>query len=92
MNRIQKILYSKEGRIMISLLLGFGLASLFKKACHDRDCLVFYAPPMEKIKDKVFEFNDKCYQFKARGTMCKDGMETIQTKQTTDNDNDNDNN
>ena len=80
MNRIQKILYSREGRYMVSILLGFGLASLFKKACSDRDCLAFYAPPVEKVKDKVFEFDDKFYQFKSRGTVCKDNVETILTR------------
>ena len=80
MNRIQKILYSKEGRYMISILLGFGLASFFKKACNDRNCLAFFAPPVEKVKDKVFEFDDKCYQFKSRGTVCNDEIETILTR------------
>ena len=45
-----KLLESKTGVIMMSILWGLGLACLFRKVCKDRDCIVYHAPNMEEIK------------------------------------------
>ena len=49
-----KFVHTETGKIIMSILLGFGLASLFRIVCKDKDCLIFYAPPLEKIKDKIY--------------------------------------
>lgn len=77
MNKIQKIIHSTVGRYIISILLGLGLATLFRKVCNDRSCMVFYAPPSKEVDGKVFEFDNECYTFKARGSMCHKHKETI---------------
>ena len=41
---LRRLIYSDIGRIIISILLGLGLATLFRKVCNDRNCLVFKAP------------------------------------------------
>lgn len=67
---IQKAIHSKSGKIVISLVLGFGLATLFRKVCHDRTCLHFSAVSNDKIKNKIFKFNNKCYTFKENAVSC----------------------
>jgi len=47
---IRRLIYTPAGNIMISILLGLGLATLFRKSCKNRNCLVFQAPPIDKIK------------------------------------------
>ena len=59
------------GRILISILLGLGLATLFRKVCKDRKCMVFKAPDISNIKDKIFKYNDKCYQYTEKSQSCK---------------------
>jgi hypothetical protein len=59
------------GRILISVLLGLGLATLFRKVCKDRKCMVFRAPDISNIKDKIFKYNDKCYQYTEKSESCK---------------------
>ena len=54
----------------MSVLLGIGISTLFRKVCKDRNCLVFKAPSFDKIKDKVFKFNDKCYSYTENLTKC----------------------
>ena len=49
-----KFVHTETGKVIMSILLGFGLASLFRTVCKDKDCLLFYAPPLEKIKDKMY--------------------------------------
>ena len=58
------------GRILISVLLGLGLATLFRKVCKDRKCMVFKAPDISEIKDKIFKYNDKCYQYTEKSESC----------------------
>lgn len=65
-----KFIHSKRGRLIMSVLLGFGLASLFRNICKNKDCLRFYAPPLKEIKDKIYKKNDKCVKYKYVATKC----------------------
>ena len=60
---IRRLIYSKFGRYIISFILGMGLASLFRRACRERNCLKFVAPPLNKIDKQVFQYNNTCYKF-----------------------------
>lgn len=80
MNRISKLIQSYTGKTIISILLGLGLATLFRKACKDRQCMVFYAAPIEKVHDKVYKFNDKCYNFKSATVSCDLSKKLVHTE------------
>lgn len=67
---IRRILYSEFGKHIISAILGLGIATLFRKVCKDRSCLVFHAPNIGKIRGQVFKFNNKCYKFKESAVTC----------------------
>ena len=45
---LRRLLYGPVGRIVIPILLGLGLATLFRKVCKDRSCLIFHAAPFSK--------------------------------------------
>jgi len=74
---LRRLIYSNVGKYIISILLGLGIATLFRRVCKDRSCLVFKAPPISKIKDQIFKFDDKCYVFKEHGQKCNSGKKTI---------------
>ena len=67
---LRRLIYSDVGRYVISILLGLGLATLFRKVCNDRSCLVFHAPHINKIKGQVFDFDGKCYTFEEKAARC----------------------
>ena len=69
--KIKQIIYSPAGRIIISMLLGLGLSSIFRKACTNRSCLVFKAATLKKIKGQIFKYNNKCYEFEQAAHTCK---------------------
>lgn len=73
----KKFLYSTNGKILISIILGFGLASLFRKVCSKRNCIVFEAPPLEELKDQVYKYNDKCVKLSSTATKCNDKKKTV---------------
>lgn len=66
----QKFIKSDSGRFIVSVILGFGLASLFKKVCKGKGCYRFVAPEMVKIDNKIYSFDDKCYTYKPKAVGC----------------------
>jgi len=66
---IRRLLYNPYSPIIISILLGFGLATLFRlKAVHE-----FKGPSLDKIEGKTFKMNEKCYEYAYQHQSCKTG-------------------
>lgn len=59
---VRRLLYSSYSKFVISILLGFGLATMFRKVCNDRNCLLFKAPTMTEIENMVYKKNGECYK------------------------------
>ena len=74
---IRRLLYNPYSSIIISMILGFGLATLFRKSCSLRGCYEFRGPPMDKIKGKTFKMDNKCYQYDYQHQSCKAGNSKI---------------
>jgi hypothetical protein len=72
-----KFVHTETGKIIMSILLGFGLASLFRKVCKDKNCLVFHAPPLDDFKDKVYKSNGKCVKYNYVPTKCSINAKTV---------------
>jgi hypothetical protein len=58
------------GTILISIVLGLGLAALFQKACKDNNCMIIKGPPYKEIKDKIYIHAGKCVVYKPESTTC----------------------
>ena len=67
---MMRLLHTNNGRYAISFILGMGLASLFRKICKDRNCLIFKAPPLSEVTANTYAYGDKCYTFKEHLTKC----------------------
>ena len=67
---LKRLIYGEPGKIIISIILGLGLATLFRKVCKDRDCIVFKAPDIKKIHNQIFKFEGKCYKFSEEIERC----------------------
>jgi len=66
----QRLLHTETGRIIISIVLGLGIASLFRKACKNRSCIVFRAPPLKDLEKDVYQLDDRCYEYKPKAVKC----------------------
>ncbi len=60
-----------SGRIFVSIIWGLGLAAFFRKSCKDRSCLLIRGPKPNKIKDKIYQFNNRCYTYLPYSVSCK---------------------
>ena len=45
---LKQLIYSPGGKVFISVLLGLGLATMFRKACNERNCLKFVGPSVKE--------------------------------------------
>ena len=67
---VSKFIHTPNGKALMSILLGFGLASLFRTICKDRNCIIFHAVDLDKIKDKVYKVDNKCYKYNMKSARC----------------------
>jgi hypothetical protein len=74
---IGKFVHSKSGKTIMSILLGFGLATLFRSVCKNKECIVFSAPPLEDINGKTYKFDNKCYKYVPIQTKCNSNKKII---------------
>ena len=74
---VKRILYSDFGKIVISILLGFGFACLFYKVCNDKNCIVFTGPIIKEVDGKVFEYGNKCYKYSIKQHPCDSQKQTV---------------
>lgn len=74
---MKKFMQSPYGKIVISIILGFGLSTLFRKSCSDKNCIEFKSPPLDKINDQVYKYDEKCYLFKQHHSSCNPNKKTV---------------
>ena len=72
-----RFVHTETGKIIMSILLGFGLASLFRTVCKDKDCIIFHAPPLDKFQDKIYKNGDKCYKYTPVATKCDANVKIV---------------
>jgi hypothetical protein len=74
---MRQFLKSTNGKLVISIILGFGLSTLFRKCCKDKSCIEFKSPPLADLDNQVYKYDDKCYLFNANPVTCSPVQKTI---------------
>jgi hypothetical protein len=74
---IKRLLNSGMGRVFISILLGLGLATLFRKVCKDKNCIKFSGPVIGEIEGKTYKHGDKCYTYTSNPTKCDNTKKVV---------------
>jgi hypothetical protein len=75
----KRLLHTSIGKGFISIMLGLGLASLFRKVCKDKDCIVFSGPVISEIQDKTFKYGKECYTYTPETAPCDSTRRTVET-------------
>jgi hypothetical protein len=75
--RFRNVLKNPASRIVIAIVWGLGLATLFQKACKGRNCIIYKAPHLEDVKGKTFRFEGQCYQYTPRTVQCNKEKEVV---------------
>jgi hypothetical protein len=74
---LDKFVHSPTGKILMSVILGFGLATLFRAVCKGNRCRIVSAPPLEELDDQIYKFDDSCYQMTRNAVTCDAKKQTI---------------
>jgi hypothetical protein len=73
---LDKFVHNSTGKIIMSILLGLGLATFFRSVCKGKRCQIIAAPPMEEIENQTYRFDQKCYKMEKHAVKC-DKTKTI---------------
>ena len=75
---IEKLFNTETGKKLMSIILGLGLATLFRESCKSSNCLIYQSPPLADLTSKTYKHNGKCYTFKEESTKCDNNKKKIQ--------------
>lgn len=78
---LDRLLKTETGKAFVSILLGLGLASLFRRVCHDDKCLRFNGPVLDEVEGKTFKSGDKCYKYESVHTKCENTKKSVDIHQ-----------
>jgi hypothetical protein len=74
---MNRLLNTEQGKIIISVIWGLGLAFLFfKQTCKGDHCVVYSAPPAN-THENIFALEDQCYQFVPYNVKCEKSKRPI---------------
>ena len=77
---LRRLIYGDVGKVVISIILGLGLATLFRRFCDGKDCYTFIGPKQNAIRDQIFSFdskNSKCYTMREQSVKCNSKPKTV---------------
>ena len=66
---MNKLLNTEVGQRIVSIILGLGLASMFRKVCNNNNCLVIKGPKIVEM-DKYYKIDKKCYKYNTYPINC----------------------
>lgn len=70
MVNLKKVMESEFGAITISVILGLGLAAIFRSACKDGKCVVIESPPKDELDKYVYKIDSDCYKYTSIAAKC----------------------
>jgi len=74
---LKRLLNTDLGKFFISVLLGLGLATLFRKVCKDKNCIAFNGPVISEIDGKIYKYGEKCYKYEASAAKCDANKQVV---------------
>lgn len=81
---LHNLLHTPRGQIVLSIILGLGLATIFRRVCKGNDCFSFIGPEQNNLRDKIFKFNsdndnnDDCYILKEELVKCDNNKKKLE--------------
>jgi hypothetical protein len=79
-NVVKNLMYTNIGKIILSVLLGLGFATLFRQICNSKDCYRFIGPQHNALRDKIFASDTdrtQCYTLVEENIQCGSKSKTL---------------
>lgn len=80
-NVVKNLMHTNMGKIILSVLLGLGFATLFRQVCNSKDCYRFIGPQHNALRDKIFATDSdktQCYTLVEENIQCGSKSKTLE--------------
>lgn len=67
---LDDVMQTNVGSILISVIIGLGMASFFRRVCKDGRCVIIKGPDLKTIEDNVYKLDNECYKYTPKMTNC----------------------
>ena len=74
---IKKWIHSETSKYIISIILGLGLSTLFRKECYGDNCIEFKSPPIQELEKETYLYGKKCYPYKSNSEHCDSQKKSV---------------
>jgi len=74
---IKYLLNDPIGKIFISIILGLGLATMFRTVCKEKNCIRFHGPVISEIDGKIYKHGGKCYKYEVQSSGACDANKRV---------------
>ena len=74
---IGRLLNSSLGQILLSILLGLGLSTIFKQSCSGQSCITYHGPILGQIEGKTYQYGERCYTYTIAPIQCSSVRQSV---------------
>ncbi len=71
---MDNFLKSRTGIVIVSIIWGLGIASLFRRVCVNNNCIVIRGPNSDDVRETIYRNRRKCYRFNPYVVKCCQGV------------------
>ena len=65
------------GQFLISVIMGLGLATMFRRVCDSKNCILFNGPVISEIDGKIYKFDEYCYKYDLNAVKCNSAKKKV---------------
>ncbi len=77
---VKRLFHTEEGKILLSMILGIGLATMFRHVCEGKNCIAFNGPVISEMDGQIYKFNEVCYKMQTKAVKCNANKKTVEIK------------
>ena len=75
---LKRLLYTEFGQLLISVILGLWIATMFREVCESKNCLIFNGPVINEIDGKIYKFGEYCHKYVLNPVSCNKTKKIIE--------------
>jgi len=73
----KRMLNTPLGQFLISVIMGLGLATMFRRVCDSKNCILFNGPVISEIDGKIYKYDEYCYKYDLNAVKCNRAKKTV---------------
>jgi len=75
---IGRLIKSPLGKVLLSILLGLGLSTIFKQSCSGQSCITYHGPILGQIEGKTYQYGERCYTYTIAPIQCSSVRRSVE--------------